>query len=442
MEQIALNKRKGTIAKIGIGLFVALLLLTFLSKTINGILMPKVTVKEFTKGSLQKKYEADGIFEIQNKHKAIAEGNWKVKKVTAKSNQRVKKGDLLAVIDTTDLKLELKNIQLEILKLENEIENQKQSYEPINISDFKREVQVAKTDLDFAKKKLDATKVLFEAGEETKINLDIAEREYEDKQYVYESKQKLLNEKSAEINKSKYEIDRSIKEKTAELDIKKAELEREKNKIPLNGRILSDCEGVISAVNIEAGISTTINQVMIEIVVESSPYSVTWYVDTEKAVNYGIGHTINVTGKGNSTESSDESIKSYNISLKIDGKELDTDKNQMKFWANISNDHIKKAKIKINEGEKTTVTAVENSGIFKYIIPRNCITEMDGKYYLFIIKEREGALGREKYVQQVETKILADYDFNIAVDGHFSKDDKAVVNTTKPLKDRMQVRVR
>ncbi len=448
------TRRKRIIMNICIGMLIILAVLTFLSKTINGLLMPKVTTTTAVKGTLQTKLETEGTIEISKKYKIISDTNWKVKKVIAKVNHQVKKGDLLFVIDSTDIEMDLKRKQLEILELENAIESQKLSYKPNQLAELENEVRKAKVDVDYSEKKLDYTKKLLDIGAEAQSNFDTAEKEYKEYLYAYQAKQRLYNDKVSEMKNEDNQLNRSIKEKIAELALKKDEYGKLKESMPADGRILSESNGIVTSIYIEAGMTTQANQTIIEIADKNSIYNAVWYMDPETASKYDIGQNISATVKGYSqigsskdAERVDESdndqvIKEYDFSLRIDSKEITTEKGQIKFYAKISDEQKKKSDILLNENQKVSIKGIKNSDFYNYLIPKTCITEFGGENYVFIVHQKKGALGTENVVEQIKVEVIDEDNFNIAVRGSFRNDASIIVDTTKPLSNNMRVGLR
>ena len=442
MQQLELNMPKRRfIGKLGIILIIAIILLTFLSKTINNSLMPKVTTVQFVKGSLQESFEAEGTVELSGKRKVLAGGSWKVEEVAVKADQQVKKGDVLAVMNERDILIELKTLEHDLIKLENDLQYYKNSYEPIRLSDYERELQLAQKDADDAKKQLDMTKELYQAGLETLKNLEDAENDYNDKLYKYQIKKETLEDKKKESVCRQDEFNRTVNEKTAELELKKMLFEKKSGNLTEDGKILSDMDGLITAVNVEPGMSTSLNQVMFEIANMSNPYRVTWYLNAEKASGYAIGDEVNLKITGEVIEEDKTVIKSETVKVKIAGKEFVAGSDKCKYWTDIGRGK-NGIKVAADEGQKAEVWAVINSPIYNYLLPKNGVTQIQGKYYIYEVKKRKGALGTEDYAVQTEVEIIDEDDFYVAVNGFFRNDDKVVVNTTKSLADGVRVHVR
>lgn len=97
-----MDRRKRTL-RWAIALFVlGLLLLTYLSATIQSLALPKVAVKEPTMGSLDLSVNEDAYLQPAYSAPLTPLGNWKVTGVYAKKGDRVKQGDPLLTFDPAE----------------------------------------------------------------------------------------------------------------------------------------------------------------------------------------------------------------------------------------------------------------------------------------------------------------------------------------------------
>lgn len=439
-ELIISEKRKKVVSRIGLVVLFAVILLTFLSKTIHYTLMPKVTTVQHVKGSLQKEFEEDGIIEHSQKHKLLAGGSWRVKEVKAAENQQVKKGDVLAAIDGHDIQMDLMTWDYELMKLENAVQSYKDKQRPVQLADYESELELAQKEMERAKKDLDLTRDLYEVGSESLKNVEAAEHTYSSKRHAYQQKKSELDEIRANQIIEQNEYDRVLKEKTAELELKKAELTYKKEMVSEDGLIRADRDGIITVVGIEAGTSTTHNQLMFEIAETPCSYAVVWFLDAEKYYEFSIGDQVVIEAMAEVAESGQKSVRLVSLSGKIGGRMLDTKTGSYKVRANIE-DQGAIENVFFNEGQKAKVRSVASSPLYEYLLPKSCITQIQGRDCVFVVGKKQGALGEEYYVEQREVKILGQDDFNVAVDGYFKKKDLVVSNTSKPLSDMMQVYV-
>lgn len=442
MRQLEINTtRKKLVGRAGLVLIIALILLTFLSKTINNLLMPDVTTIRPVKGSLQERFETDGVIEYLEKHRIYSGGSWKVTEVKVMQHQRVRKGDLLAVVDMHDMLVDKKAKEYELMKLENELQRYKDSFKPIRLSDYERELQLAREEMEGAERELGMVKELYEAGAETKKNVEAAENTYKNKLYLYQSKKDALEEKRKESAAQTDEYDRMLKEKTAELELKKMELDRETGNLSENGGILSDMDGMIASVAIGPGMSALPEQVLFEIVKVPCPYRVVWYLDAEGYSQFSVNNGVTIEAVGEVAENDEKKIKTVSLTGVISGKEYQAETGRYKFWADIFNKEAA-ANVIFSEGQAAKVRSVIDSPQYNYLLPKSSITQVQGRDCVFVAKKRQGALGEENYVELREVKILGMDDFNVAVDTDFKKDEMVVSDTSKPLSDMVQVQVR
>ena len=439
-QPIISEKRKKIVGRVALVVLFALIMLTFLSKTIHNTLMPKVTTVQHVKGSLQEEFEADGSMEHSQKHELLAGGSWRVQEVKAVVNQQVKKGDLLAVIDSHDIEMDLMAGDYELMKLENAIQSYKDKNRPVRLSDYESELEFAQSEMERAKKELELTKELYEVGSESLKSVEAAEYAYNSKKLAYQSKRSALDEIKADQLIAQDEYDRVLKEKTAELELKKAELAYKKERISEDGSIRAAIDGIITVVGIEPGTSTTHNQILFEIAEIPSSYAAIWFLDADNYYKYSIGDQVLIETVAEVDENSQKALRSIPLTGKIGSRMFDVERGSYKFRADIG-DKEASENILINEGQRAKVRSVASSPLYEYLLPKSCITQVQGEDCIFVVQKRQGALGEEYYVEQREVKILGQDDFNVAVDCYFKKNDIVVSSTSKPLSDMMQVYV-
>lgn len=441
MQQLNVSmKRKRMVGAMGLFLIFAVILLTFLSKTIHNTLLPNITAVQYVKGSLQEKFEADGAIEYLQKQGIFAGGNWMVKEVKVNTGQHVNKGDLLAVIDSNDIQRDLQAEELELMKLENDIQSYKDNYQPITLSDYERELELVQQEMDMAKSDLDMIKELFEVGSESMKNVEAAEYTYRSKLYVYQARKQSLEEKRKDRVIEQAEYNRILKEKMAELEIKKTEIAREKDSISEDGTVVANMDGIITTVGIEPGMSTIHNQTIFQIAAEPYSHRIVWYLDAENYYKFSINDDVIIEAMAEVSVNNNKVIKAMSLKGKITGRIFHAESGRYKFQADISNkEDIEN--VFFNEGQSARVRSSASSPLYEYVLPKSCITQVQGQDCIFVVNKKQGALGEEYYVEKREVKILGQDDFNAAVDCYFKKNDIVVSSTTKPLTDMMQVYV-
>ncbi len=430
------EKRKKLIFRMIIIFLTVIAFLTFFSNTINNFLLPQVNVSVIKKGSLKRSVEKSGKIEMLNKKEVYANGAWKVKDVFVKKNQKIKKGAVMASVEEEDALLELNNKQLEVIKLEDELGKCIGEFGNSTVKGLEEGLEAAGKSLEKAEANLKALEERYNAGIglETKDSFEKAQKEYDDALYDY-------NEKLRNLDKIKQENGMDIKERKLELDIKKLELEKLKKNIPSNGRIVSDCDGTVLEMNIGKGGNTVPDKPAFIIGQDDSKYRVTWTMDMSESDFFDLGNQINISLKVRLSEKKEgeevQTVKDMVLTEGIDGKEYLADEKQYKYWADIEITQGEAV-----EGQDIEITALKESKIYGMVIPGNCITEKNGKHGIFVLKERMGAFGEEKYVEEEDVNILDEDGSLCAISAAIGDDVQIVENSTKPLQDGMQVRLR
>jgi len=142
---------------------------------------------------LEGQLKKTGQVELLNKENVYATGAWKVTDVFVKKNDCVTEGMVLAVVEKEDISLTLKQKELEILKLENSINELSASYEN-GVSEQERLIELAKREMDDAKEELESLEQLFNAGVETKDNVDRAKEDTRMQNMIMRTKRTNLSE--------------------------------------------------------------------------------------------------------------------------------------------------------------------------------------------------------------------------------------------------------
>lgn len=155
-----------------IGLFFLLLLaLTFLSNTIQGMSLPKVSVDKPETGGLDLNVSGEGFLQPAHTTQLFPEGDWKVEKIHISKNDRVGQGDPLITFDTTSteraLQDELTRYEQEKLQLQTMADQMKlllRSDDTIGIDSLKRDIEMQQLDMQMQQRKIDDLQKQIESG--------------------------------------------------------------------------------------------------------------------------------------------------------------------------------------------------------------------------------------------------------------------------------------
>ncbi|RCX14289.1 hypothetical protein DFR58_11512 [Anaerobacterium chartisolvens] len=421
--------RKRIIRNTGLAFIAVTLLLTFFSKTINNLLLPEVEYTVIRSGKLTQEINSKGEVCPLNIENISCYGNWEILDVRVGERDEFLEGDVLAVIDTGDISLEIKKSELALLKMENELERYKNGFQPIDLEEYAQDAEVALKAVGQAKKALAAEESLYDGGavplesvNNARDSLDSAERKYADKK-------KLLARKQTERQRLEDDYSRTVKEKAAEIELYSLELEEKKKNSPEDGLLRAPFDGVVKAAFIQKGASFVGGQVLFETVKREEGLCVKWTLGLPAAEEVDKNDAVIFTeadGKKNSFKGT------------VNEKKFIRGESRYEFVG-----HIKEAEGELEIGQKLDVSIVKSSVSYPMLIPNSSVIRENGKDYMFIVKEREGVLGKENYVERYEVEVLDTDAFNSAITSieAITGNDKIVSFSSKALSDKIQVKL-
>lgn len=163
-----------------IGLFfAALLALTFLSNTIQGMSLQKVAVEKPGTGELDLNVSGDGFLRAAYTARLYSEGDWKVVDVHVGNDDRVKKGDPLVTFDVSsarrsleDEKARYEQLKLQLDKMGDQLKMALRNEETDNLVNLKRDYESKQLDMAIEKRKIDDLKKQIAEGETLKSPVD------------------------------------------------------------------------------------------------------------------------------------------------------------------------------------------------------------------------------------------------------------------------------
>lgn len=413
------STRKKMIRNAGLLFLLIIILLTFFSKTINSLLMPEVECERPRGGYLQTDIYASGEVKSRDIQKTFAYGAWNIVEVKVKEGMEVSKGSTLAIIDTDNILLDLNRTELDILKMENDL----QQYRENNSSaENQYEEQLALKSVENAQKEYENANNLYLIGAETEKNVTNAAEKLDNAKHAYEV---LLNE----IRKKESDYKRNLSEKEMELKLKKLELDNAEKKLPQNGSIIAPIDGIIKTVAVNNGYVAGNGQVLFEIIKKDAPLTIEWELNDIKAKALKAGDAVNFeTGSGDNKKVVED---------KITGKQYSPKDGMYIFTSDVDADDAD-----LKEGQKVAVNVTQKSAFYKFILKNSSISRQGQQICIFVLKERDGVLGKENYVISVPVKVEESDDLNSAISGYVSADDDIVIFSSKALTDGTQVKLR
>ena len=489
-----LTVRKKLIRKITAVLLVILAVLTFFSNTIMNYSLPEVSSVTVGRGNVSQKVFCQGAAEVSKDVQLAVSGERVVKEVFFEDGDKVEKGDVIMSFEETenealteaeksleDMELAYKKSQLRQKADYTEDESQIGSAETA-ITDAQAVLEQARTDeasleqakiaqgeaqkeydnkyievsglqtkvdtfgehedkkkdkeynklvsdLSKASEELAALELALNSANETvnslsaKPSVASAESDLAEKQRSLNTLERSLsNKKEADsLTEQGYELDdeKSLKD----IDAQKAKIKKLKECSDFK-EIKATESGIITGLTAKKGDKLEANASVACIQLADGGYDVNCTISKREAELIKTGNEATV-----------ENIYDKEVGAKVKSIKADPkDPNQkciVKF--NVTGN--------INAGETIQLSVGNKSDKYDAVVPKSAVKE-DGKgKFLYVIKSKSTPLGNRYMVNRVDIDILASDNTNAAVSGDIGEHDNVVVNSSKPLDDKQQVRL-
>lgn len=423
------DRRKSFIRKAALIFICIIILLTFFSKTINNFLLPAVETVNYHSGTLEKEVVSEGQLLPLSTETIISYGKWKIRELRVKEGDSVEKGGILAIIDADDQELELKRLELNILKLKNDLKVYKNNSDYEELDSYKEDMELAGKSLEKSEKKLEDQKALYSMDAVALESVKDAEEAVEAARRDYANKQKLLGQKEMDLKKEVENRLATVQQKELEIEVAELELSNLKENLPLKGVLKSPVKGTVSDLSVENGSTVLSGQVLFEILKANGGYCVKWTLNSAAAGQVDKGDSVAL------------------MLSEPENMEFTAIVTQKKYSAELGS-YEYSADLKIQEGQaepgqKVEVRVKKSSKQYPMLVPNSCIFQESGEKCVYLLKTKEGVMGEENYVQRVKVNVSQSDDFESAIEGAgISAEDQLVAASSKALSNGIQVKLR
>lgn len=224
------SKRKKIVTGVLVFGVAAFLVSGFMGKN-KEVIIP-VSTQNLQKGSIQNRLTVNGPVSGTDSVDVVSNLHAEVAELKIREGERVEKGQLLAVIDSSNLAKELEIAQnaydLALVNKEQKLKETENEYDK------------ARQDLQTAKKEYDRLAVLVQGGNEPQVKLETAKNTYDDARRRMDS---FRVENGTVMVGESYDLE--IKNRLFELEKKKEELE--------SAQVVSPIDGTVVRVNTKVG---------------------------------------------------------------------------------------------------------------------------------------------------------------------------------------------
>ncbi len=403
-------KRRRTTGRAAVIFIAVMLALTFFSRTINNFTLPKITFETPASGALIKEVTGTGNVEANTTQELYVSG-MKVTGVMVDAGDSVKQGQLLMTLDTSDIESQLEDEQDKFAQKKLQLEELVETGLPKSMISQDKAVQIARQNVEKAQKNYDSSKVLYDAGAITAIDLADAEGNLDNVRLDYEiaksNKDKAVSSNKRDIESM--ELDISIAER------KIAELAKKMNM----GTVTAPCNGVVTELYYSAGMTANASQPLYRIADIDGGFQFIAIVNISAAEYLESGDEADIT------------ISSLNDKL-IQGKVKQIRDNQQQIG--VKKDVVIDVPADgLVGGENGTADLKKSIGSYKTLVSNSAIGRDVIGYFVYVLKERKGPLGNEFYAEKVTVSIGDSDNTKTVVLSGITTMDKVITYSDKPL---------
>lgn len=449
MEENTLESNRKN--KIAIGFFVFLgfmWLCTVISKSIYASRLPIVSTESIEQKYVEHIVQIDGIVVAGDKNPVTTLSGLRVDKLMVQVGDRVEEGDVIFTVDMEDLVDMMEGKQTAISKLQTQINTIVQNEE---LARQKKELeeQRAREDYDAIARR-ENTLVGRAANEYSKIEDEISEQQGGDWEggesaggNTDEALLDALQQAAYAEADAKWQRDNAIKEagrkvediiapdsQDSTLEVSRLELaglqedlSRFQEIKDAEGQIRAQQGGLITDIYISTGGRTLDSAVML-LADDSVPCQFKATISQEQKKYVSLNDT---------------------VSLKLDGSR---EKDATVDYLSESDTMPGSYDIYVNLPEGTgvpglsgTMSRSESGEKHSCCVTPLAVHQEDIRSYVYVVKERDGILGKEYYAEQVNVRILDENDNWVAVEGALDSESVIISSSTKEVKNGDVVRL-
>lgn len=410
-ENMDLLKQK-RVRKAIVVFFLFMLIMTFLSKTLNNLSLPRVDAVKPSAGYLVREIRGYGIIEPVEVFEIYPGKNVKVTEILVKSGSYVSKGGKIAETDITEAE---KIYAKSMLRYENaKLDYQKLLLNKNGLPELEKEIERIESEICEKQAELEDTRQLYSVGAQSADAVSAAEKSLKNARDSLAQKRQ-----EYERRREQYEID--IQKAQNELKIMEMELED----LKVQKGIFAPADGIIKTVNDRRDI-------------EKSGAPVCILVDVSK------GFRLRIPASKTSADylSIGEMLKVdiRNPDIQVDGTIADI-RDNVADPANKKDIIIAIESDSLSGGEAGSVRFAKKSSVYSLLVPNSAIHEDSAGTYVLVVDEKHGFLGNENYARKAYVEIEDYDDSKTAVSYGITIDSLVITGSSKPVSDGDVVRL-
>lgn len=424
----------------GFGIFLVFMVAcTLISKSIYAYQLPMVSTILPESKYIEHKVEADGIVIAGGEKPVTYLPGFRIASMPVRVGDRVEEGDVLFQIDLEDLEEMIDKKEEEIsrisLQINTILENQA-------IAEQKKELELARAREDYdTTARLQDTQVgrALESYVQAENELEGGEESGEDKALKSALQDAAYGEADAKaardeaVKQAGRKVEDILLPENVSSDLDSARLElsglsEEKEALQQirdgQGIVTAPFGGVITQILVGTGGRIPDTAVML-ISDESLPCQLKVTLDKEQKKYISLGDQ---------------------ISLRLEGQSKELEEKVAYLAESRETSEKYEALIELPEGmgapgQGGSISRSDQGEKYRLCLPPAALHEADKQYYVYVLKEREGILGQEYYVDSVNVKVLDRNDNWAAIEeGVLDKESRIITSSTKEIEKGRTVR--
>lgn len=451
MEETALEDRRKR--KIIAWFFVflgAMWLCTVISKSIYASKLPIVSTESIENKYVEHTVSVDGIVVAGEKNPVTVLAGLRVEKLMVQVGDQVEEGDILFTIDMEDLASIMEEKQTAVSKIQKQVDTILAN-EELARQKKALEEQRAREDYDELARRED-TLVGRAAEAYSQIKDEIGEQREgaftEDGEYISgaadESLEDALQQAAYAEADAKWQRDTAIKDagrkvedilapenEDAALEVSRMELAKLRADLSLyqeikdgNGEIKAERGGMVTDLYITTGGRTADSAVML-LADDSVPCQFKTTLTQEQKKYVGLNDQVSLKLDGSSREK--EAVIDYLA-------ESSTAPGSYDVYINLPEGTGV-------PGMSGTMSHTETGEKHSCCVTPSAVNTVDNRSFVYVVREREGILGMEYYVEQLSVTVEDQNDNWVALNAPLDKEDRILNSSTQEIKNGSVVRL-
>jgi multidrug efflux pump subunit AcrA (membrane-fusion protein) len=415
-------------------------LCTVISKSIYASKLPIVSTESIESKYVEHIVNVDGIVVAGEKNPVTALAGLRVEKLMVQVGDQVEEGDVLFTIDMADLASIMEEKQTAIAKIQKQVDTILAN-EELERQKKALEEQRAREDYDALARREDTlvgraadaySRLEDEMGEEGDGNMDGGSVEDALQQAAYaEADAKWQRDTAIRDAGRRVEDILTPENEDATLEVNQMELADLRSDLSLyqeikngNGEIKAGRGGMVTDIYITTGGRTSDSAVML-LADDSVPCQFKTTLTQEQKKYVGLNDTVSLKLDGSSREK--ETVIDYLA-------ESSTAPGSYDVYINLPEGTGV-------PGMSGTMSHTETGEKHSCCVTPAAVNTVDNRSFVYVVKEREGILGMEYYVEQLSVKIADQNDSWVALDAALDKEDMILNSSTQEVKNGTIVRL-